>query len=127
MNKFLFCHLCTTAILGALAAACSTPFDHLDFAPQTTPPLSVTLTSNEVQLPAGIAVDVAPVAMAGTKALTDSTVTITSTNAAVLGIAPTTGKPKNFVMFGVGQGTAGVVVSVDGDQKQTIPVVVSAQ
>jgi hypothetical protein len=127
MNKLLLCHLCTTAVLGALAAACSPSFDHLDFSPQTSPPLAVTLTSTEVRLPAGIAVDVAPVAMAGTKALTDSTVTITSTNAAVLGIAPTAGKSNNFVMFGVGPGTAGVVVTVDGDQKETIPVVVSAQ
>ncbi len=127
MNKLLSFHLCAAAVLGLAATACSPSYDHLSFAPQTSPPLPVTLTSTEVALPVGIAVDVAPVAMAGTEALTDSVVTITSTNAGVLGILPADGKQNNFVMFGVSQGSAGVIVTVDGDQKQTIPVEVSAQ
>jgi hypothetical protein len=121
------------AMTGALACAlscatgCSPSFDHLDFKPQTTPPLSITLASDQVEVPAGIAVDVAPVAMAGDQALDKSIVQITSTDPTVLGIAPVSGKAGSFVIFGVSTGKASVTVTVDGDPKETIPAQVTAQ
>jgi hypothetical protein len=132
VNKLLFVHMGAGALLGLAAAGCTPSFDHLDFSPQTSPPLVVTLTPTEVQIPEGIAIAVAPVAMAQSEALTSSVVSISSTDVGVLGVSPEAGSPpanapQTFVIFGVRPGQAGITVVVDGEEKETIPAEVTAQ
>jgi hypothetical protein len=132
VNKLLFVSLGAGALLGLAAAGCTPSFDHLDFSPQTVPPLAISISPTEVQIPEGIAVAVAPVAMAQGEALTSSVVIITSTDTGVLGISPENGAPQNnapqtFVMFGVRPGSVGITVVVDGEEKEVIPATVTAQ
>ena len=126
MNRSLL-SLAALSLASLATAACSPSYDHLDFSPQTTPPLAFTLTSAQVDLPAGVAVAVSPVAMAGQDKLDGSIVGLTSTDVTILGIAPISGQAQGFVLFGVSPGTAGVTVTVDGDEKQVIPAQVTAQ
>ncbi len=134
MIELHFVRLGAAALLGLAAAACSPSYDHLDFSPQTSPPVAIVLGPTGVEMPIGIAVAVAPVAMAGTQPMKDSVVTLASTNTGILGLAPVPdqgdgqdGQPNSFVMFAVTEGSAGVVVTVDGEEKQTIPARVIAQ
>ncbi len=133
MNKLLFVPMGAGALLGLAAAGCTPSFDHLDFSPQTVPPLAISLSPTEVQLPEGIAVAVAPVAMAQSdEALTSSVVSISSTDTGVLGVSPEpivpeASAPQTFVIFGVSPGQAGITVVVDDEEREVIPAVVTAQ
>ncbi len=126
MNKLLAkAALAAAALLALGAQGCAPSFDHLVFDQRTSPPLSVTLTQEQIAIPAGIAVDFIPVPMDGTKKL-DKPVSLTSSNPSVLGVAPDA-DGTGFVIFGVAQGTATLDVVYDGNEEPGIPATVSSQ
>lgn len=112
------------AALAALAG-CGPQFDHLDFQPETTPPLSVSLLSSQVTLPVGIAVgfDAAPMTDSGP--IEDTHVDLLTSNGVVLGLDRTI--DDKFVMFGVSVGEARIDVFLDGEQVGAVPVQVTPQ
>ncbi len=122
----LSARLSAFALVSVAAMGCAPSFDHLDFTKQTAPPLAVTLTSTEIEVPAGVAVAFTPIAMAGQDKLDKSVVVLTSTDPSILGVAPQS-TAGGFLIFGVSHGTAGVNVLVDGEQKTVIHAVVSPQ
>ncbi len=125
MNRLL--SLAALPLFAALAAGCAPEFDHLEFGARTNPPLLVTLSSPKVTIPVGIAVDVAPRAMAGTEVLEGASVLLESSDPSVLRVDPRLGVLTDFVLSGQSHGQAEIRVTVDGELKTTIPVVVEPQ
>lgn len=118
--------LAALSLLAALAIGCAPSFDHLDLRPKSTPPLPVTLSSTQISMPIGIAVDVTPIAMAGTEQLKDASIELRPSDAGVLRVDPRFGST-DLVLSAQGQGKTELQVIVDGELKMTIPVTVEPQ
>ena len=121
-----------TGILGALAMAlCSLALtgcnDHIDIEDPTTPPLEARISTDAMELKVGIAVGFTVKARHGNDEIgKDRVVDLVSDNPLVVGSAPTV-RDREFVVYGVGQGTATIHVLFDGEEIQSIPVTVSPQ
>jgi hypothetical protein len=126
------------ALVGALAglAGCSS-FDHLEFVLDSTPPLEVVVTYDEIRIPEGVAViaTARPTAEDGVMS-SDTKVQLRTADPAVLGVALALPQaldeggddaPWTHVLLGVRAGSTAVIVTVDGDEKKQIPAHVEPQ
>lgn len=108
-------------------AGCGPQFDHLDFAPHTTPPLSVSLLSTGITLPEGIAVAVTPIAMAGGERMDDVRVELISSDGSVLGVDRAEEGEGDYVIYGIRAGSTRVSIFIDGSAEGTLPATVTPQ
>jgi hypothetical protein len=124
------------ASLVAALPACS-DFERIDFGFESTPPVDVVLTYEQIRIPEGVAVftTASPMASDGLMA-TDTEVQFNAADPSVLGVA--LALPENldggtsrdlwsFVFFGAGVGETTVTVRINGSVEGEIPASVEAQ
>lgn len=126
------------ALLGALAslAACDS-FDHLEISLNSTPPVPVVVTYDQIKVPEGVAVIATTRPMSDTGVMsTDTEVQLNAVDSDVLGVSfalpfeaasESSGPQWTFVLMGLRVGSTTLNVRVDGDEKKQIPVTVDAQ
>lgn len=112
--------------LSALAG-CGPEIYRLDFAPHTTPPLSVSLLSTGITIPEGIAVAVTPIAMAGGERMDDVRVELISSDGSVLGVDRAEEGEEDYVIYGIRAGSAQISFFIDGSAEGTLPATVTPQ
>ncbi|APR81381.1 Hypothetical protein A7982_06728 [Minicystis rosea] len=123
MQKALFA---ASMIMGAALTGCGPRFDHLDFAQRTSPPLTATLSSTLVSIPAGIAVAFDPLPREDDGELIEKVeVDLVSSNIGVLGVDHDT--EDGFVIYGVSEGSATISIFLDGEAVGTLPATVTKQ
>ncbi|UQA60223.1 hypothetical protein [Polyangium aurulentum] len=134
-------HAWFAALLPLLSVGCS-EFARLELEPKSSPPASVTVTYEKIQLVEGIAVGIKaiPVDTDDDEMDEETVVELTSTAPTILGLSPgaedqyyTDEEDRepaanwNFVLFGVSPGNTSVTVTVDGAREGEIPVEVLPQ
>jgi hypothetical protein len=126
--------LAIAASIGGLLGCSS--FDRLDFQYKSAPPDNAIVTYDAIRMHEGIAVGVVARPMDGNDVMSDDTrVELQSQNPGVIGVGQgvaddpndTSQANWNFVFYGVGVGSAQIIVRVDGSQQTEIPVTVEAQ
>ena len=115
-------------ILGSALTGCIPDFDHLEMKIATTPPLSVSIGSTNVDLPVGIAVGVTvtPFDTDGEEMDSDVVLSLIPANQQVVGVEASL-DDRSFVFFGTGAGTTSISVEVDHQTRFDIPVTVKLQ
>lgn len=115
-------------ILGSALTGCIPDFDHLEMKIDTTPPLSVSIGSTNVDLPVGIAVGVTvtPFDTDGEEMDSDVVLSLIPANQQVVGVEASL-DDRSFVFFGTGAGTTSISVEVDHQTRFDIPVTVKLQ
>lgn len=95
---------------------------------RTTPPRSVTLNEQRVVVPVGLAVGFLALATdeSGSPMPEETALGVATSDASVVGVDPSL-EQDTFVLYGVALGTAELVLSVNGDLYETIPVDVVEQ
>jgi hypothetical protein len=127
---------------GAIAAllagspACS-DFERIDFGFESTPPVNVVLTYEQIRMPEGVAVITSARPMASDGLMSrDTEIQFNVADPSVLGVALAlpeslddsgSGDVWSFVFFGAGVGATTVTVRIDGAVEGTIPASVEAQ
>lgn len=130
--------------LSAFAAACSPQFS-VSFEELRKPSLPVTLTSERIEMPEGIAIAVRARPMADDEIMDEDVhLALVSENDSVIEIVPLDDAGKNWdprdpqkgedvspgqrvAILGVSVGLSEIVVIVDGEERQRIPANVVAQ
>ena len=126
------------ALLGAGALSALTGcsgFDRLDFTFNSAPADNATVTYEQIRIHEGIAVGVSARPMDGDEQMDEDTVVQLETkNPGVAMVMPAPRDqeleeeaPYEFVIWGVGAGSASFAVIIDGDIEGEIPVFVEAQ
>jgi hypothetical protein len=121
-----------------LSALCGCgDFDRIDFQFDSTPPVDVYVTFEEIRIPEGVAVITTARPMAGDSVMArETSVELKSTAPDVMGVAwalppqlPDTSErpPWSFVLFGVAAGSTTVTVRIDGEERGEIPTIVEVQ
>lgn len=128
--------LLAMAVSLVALSGCS-DFERIDFVFDSSPPVDVIVTYDQIRIPEGVAVITTALPTAGDGVMSsDTSVLLNAEDSGVLGVAFALPQaleqggdkaPWSFVLFGARAGSTKVTVRVDDAVKKDIPVVVEAQ